>query len=230
MRRSPSGWSEVFFCHMRVRISMKKRKRSFLPRFGWIPQEFSSRRVQARGKNGFEPPTAAQAHGGKLRSGIRKSGKVIRKLKQKMPGSGVLPEKSRLTILGTKLPAPLAEEESPAAASLFGFPPPLPVKNVSSKKTDAPTHADWKKNGQAERRTEFFLLGSEDKTPGNPSCQARVSPDRNLSGFSVAATGRMGEPEPIPGFSRPAFHLRPKGDPPGSFRRRDGDRENPRRG
>ncbi|WP_174583129.1 hypothetical protein [Candidatus Methylacidithermus pantelleriae] len=72
-----------------------------------------------------------------------------------MPRSHVLREKNRrLAILGPKLHALLAEEESRAGASLFGFGPALRRKRFPWKKTDArnPCGPEEKWSSGADKR------------------------------------------------------------------------------
>ncbi|CAF0705243.1 hypothetical protein MPNT_90020 [Candidatus Methylacidithermus pantelleriae] len=46
--------------------------------------------------------------------------------------------------------------------------------------------------------TRFYVLGSKHKTAVKQSCQATVSMDGSRS-VAIAASGRMEDPEPIPG-------------------------------
>jgi IS605 OrfB family transposase len=39
------------------------------------------------------------------------------------------------------------------------------------------SHAEWKKEWEAKRNSEFFVLGSKDETGGNQTCTARIQPD-----------------------------------------------------
>ncbi|CAF0697497.1 hypothetical protein MPNT_220020 [Candidatus Methylacidithermus pantelleriae] len=51
-----------FFYQMRPGVSLKKRKRFFLSRFGLTAQEFPTLRVGPPRKDGFEPGRAARGH------------------------------------------------------------------------------------------------------------------------------------------------------------------------
>jgi IS605 OrfB family transposase len=43
------------------------------------------------------------------------------------------------------------------------------------------THAEWKKNWEAQRNSEFFLLGSKDESSGNQTCTASLQSNGKLS-------------------------------------------------
>ncbi|WP_026195577.1 hypothetical protein [Verrucomicrobium sp. 3C] len=53
-------------------------------------------------------------------------------------------------------------------------------KQFALEENGSASHADWKKDWQAERGSQFLVLGSKDEAAGNQSCLAMVGPDGSL--------------------------------------------------
>ncbi|CAB4243789.1 transposase (fragment) [Methylacidimicrobium sp. AP8] len=88
-------------------------------------------------------------------------------------------KKRRLAVLRAKLEALLADQESGRVRLCFGSRR-LFRKQFSREENGYADHAAWKKDWQAERSSQFFVLGSKDEASGNQSCQAAVAPDGSL--------------------------------------------------
>ncbi|CAB4244024.1 transposase (fragment) [Methylacidimicrobium sp. AP8] len=88
-------------------------------------------------------------------------------------------KKRRLAVLRAKLEALLTDQESGRVRLCFGSRR-LFRKQFSREENGYADHAAWKKDWQAERSSQFFVLGSKDEASGNQSCQAAVAPDGSL--------------------------------------------------
>ncbi|CAB4242536.1 transposase [Methylacidimicrobium sp. AP8] len=169
----------TLFARMRAGVSINELKRSFLRRFGLTARQFNAIRVELEGKIASirerRPELIEEA---KWR--IRKAEEAVGRLEKKHPGSNVVHQKKRrLAVLRAKLEALLADQESGRVRLCFGSRR-LFRKQFALEENGYASHADWKKDWQAERSSQCFVLGSKDETSGNQSCQAAVAPDGSL--------------------------------------------------
>ena len=89
-------------------------------------------------------------------------------------------KKRRLHILQTKLAAIQADHKEGKVRLCFGS------KQLFNAQFDLQAngyadHAAWKRDWQDSRCDQFFVLGSQDETAGNQSCQAKLQKDGSLS-------------------------------------------------
>ncbi len=148
-------------------------KRDFLPRFGLSARQFNALRVGLDGKIASikerQPERIAEAE-----SRIRQAAKVVARLESKTPGTSKLHQKKRRLIsLQDRLSALKADQEAGTIRLCFGG------KKLFRAQfdLDANGYADpgeWKSAWQQSRSRQFFVLGSQDETAGNQSCQATV--------------------------------------------------------
>ncbi|CAB4242760.1 transposase [Methylacidimicrobium sp. AP8] len=169
----------TLLARMRAGVPLNELKRSFLRRFGLTSRKFNAIRVELEGKIASirerRPELIEEA---KWR--IRKAEEAVGRLEEKHPGSNVVHQKKRrLAVLRAKLEALLADQESGRVRLCFGSRR-LFRKQFSREENGYADHAAWKKDWQAERSSQFFVLGSKDETSGNQSCQATVAPDGGL--------------------------------------------------
>ena len=149
-------------------------KRDFLPRFGLSARQFNALRVGLDGKIASikerRPERIAEAE-----SRIRQAAQVVAKLETKAPGTAKLHQKKRRLIsLQDRLSALKADQEAGTVRLCFGG------KKLFRAQfdLDANGYADpgeWKAAWQYARSRQFFVLGSQDETAGNQSCQATVA-------------------------------------------------------
>ncbi|CAF0695360.1 hypothetical protein MPNT_190016 [Candidatus Methylacidithermus pantelleriae] len=60
--------------------------------------------------------------------------------------------------------------EPPSGYLFLSVPAVSSWKKFSLEEDGYADHADWKRDWQGERRSSVYVLGSHDKTGGNPSC------------------------------------------------------------
>ncbi|WP_026195584.1 IS200/IS605 family element transposase accessory protein TnpB [Verrucomicrobium sp. 3C] len=163
----------------RAGVPRNELKRSFLRRFGLTARQFNAIRVELEGKIASSQerrPELIEETKGRL----KRAEEAIGRLEEKKPGSSLLHQKRRrLAILRTKLETLLADQESGQVRLCFGSRR-LFRKQFALEENGYADHAGWKKDWQAERSSQFFVLGSKDVTAGNQSCQAVAEPDGSL--------------------------------------------------
>lgn len=167
------------FAKMRAGASMNELKRSFLRRFGLTARQFNAIRVELEGKIASIQERRPELIE-EFQARIKRGQKAIIRLEKKAPGSNTLHQKKRrLAILQAKLAALSADQESDQVRLCFGSRS-LFRKQFALEENGYASHADWKKDWQSERSSQFFVLGSKDETSGNQSCQATVNTEGNL--------------------------------------------------
>jgi IS605 OrfB family transposase len=151
-------------------------KRAFLPRFGISSRQFNAMRVGLDGKIASikerRPELIAQAE-----ARIKKAAKVIKNLEVKISGSNKLHQKKRrLATIAGRLAAMKVDHAAGTVRLCFGS------KKLFHAQFDLAangyaSHDGWKLEWERARSSQFFVLGSQDETAGNQSCQAQVTDD-----------------------------------------------------
>ena len=167
------------FAAMQTNASLNDLKREFLPKFGITSRQFNALRVGLEGKvdsiKARRPELIAE-----LEARIKKAVKVVAKLSLKPSATAKLHQKKRrLHILNSKLANLQADHKAGAVRLCFGS------KRLFNAQFDLVAngyahHEAWKSDWQAARSNQFFVLGSQDETAGNQSCQASVNKDGTL--------------------------------------------------
>jgi IS605 OrfB family transposase len=167
------------FAAMQTDRSLNELKREFLPRFGITARQFNAVRVGLDGKidsiKARRPELIAQ-----LQTRIKKAQKVVAVLSLRPTQVAKLHQKKRrLHILQTKLDAIQADHKAGKVRLCFGS------KKLFNAQFDLPAngyadHAAWKEDWVHARCDQFFVLGSQDETAGNQSCQATVADNGTL--------------------------------------------------
>lgn len=155
-------------------------KRAFLPRFGISARQFNAMRIGLDGKIASikerRPELIDEAE-----SRIRKGAKVFKKLEAKALGTNTLHQKKRrMAMMQRRLVGMKADHAGGAVRLCFGS------KKLFHAQFDLAAngyadHAVWKREWDEARASQFFVLGSQDETAGNQSCQASVAEDGSLS-------------------------------------------------
>jgi IS605 OrfB family transposase len=155
-------------------------KREFLPRFGISARQFNAMRIGLDGKIASikerRPELICEAE-----TRIRKAAKVIKKLEAKSPGTNKLHQKKRrLATMRSRLAAMKSDQAAGTVRLCFGS------KKLFHAQFDLAAngyadHAAWKRDWDKARAGQFFVLGSQDETAGNQSCQASVADDGTVS-------------------------------------------------
>ena len=154
-------------------------KRVFLPRFGITARQFNAIRVSLEGKidsiKARRPELISD-----LESRIKKAAKVIAKLILKPSAAAKLHQKKRrLHILQAKLASMQTDHKAGLVRLCFGSKR-LFNAQFDLVANDYASHADWKADWQASRANQIFVLGSQDETAGNQSCQATLAADGTI--------------------------------------------------
>ncbi len=154
-------------------------KREFLPRFGISARQFNAMRVGLDGKIASikerRPELISETE-----TRIKRATKVIKKLEAKASGTNKLHQKKRrLAAMRSRLAAMKADHAAGAVRLCFGS------KKLFHAQFDLAAngydnHAAWKRDWDQARTRQFFVLGSQDETAGNQSCQASVAADGSL--------------------------------------------------
>ena len=155
-------------------------KREFQPRFGISARQSNTLRVELEGKidsiKQRRPELIAEAE-----KRLCKATKVIANLTKQSPGSNKLHQKKRrLICLQDRLVVLKADQEAGAVRLCFGS------KRLFRAQFDLPAngyvdHAEWQADWRQTRSSQFFVVGSQDETAGNQSCQATVIEDGALN-------------------------------------------------
>jgi IS605 OrfB family transposase len=169
----------LFAC-MQAGGTINDLKRAFLPRFGITARQFNAVRVGLEGKidsiKARRPELIAD-----LQARIKKAQKVLAVLALRPTQAAKLHQKRRrLHILQTKLTTLQADHKAGLVRLCFGS------KKLFRAQFDLETngyaeHAQWKADWADARANQFFVLGSQDETAGNQSCQATVEDDGALN-------------------------------------------------
>jgi len=168
------------FAAMQTDASINELKREFLPKFGITARQFNAVRVGLEGKidsiKARRPELIAE-----LQSRIKKAQKVVSVLALRPTQAAKLHQKKRrLHILQTKLDAMQADHKAGKVRLCFGS------KKLFHAQFDLQAngyadHAAWKAGWVDARSAQFFVLGSQDETAGNQSCQAELQEDGSLT-------------------------------------------------
>jgi hypothetical protein len=155
-------------------------KREFLPLFGISARQFNAMRVGLDGKIASikerRPELIAEAE-----SRIKKAAKVIKNLEAKASGSNKLHQKKRrLVMMQSRVAAMEVDHAFGAVRLCFGG------KKLFRAQFDLAangyaSHDAWKLKWKLARSSQFFVLGSQDETAGNQSCQASLADDGSLN-------------------------------------------------
>lgn len=167
------------FAAMQSGESINALKRAFLPRFGITSRQFNALRVGLEGKIDSIKARRPELIG-ELETRIKKAQKVVNILALRPTKAVKLHQKKRrLHILQTKLEAMQADHKAGFVRLCFGS------KRLFNAQFDLQAngyadHAAWKSDWIEARSSQFFVLGSQDETAGNQSCQATVADDGKL--------------------------------------------------
>jgi IS605 OrfB family transposase len=168
------------FAAMQTDDSLNALKREFQIKFGITARQFNAVRVGLEGKidsiKARRPELIAE-----LQSRIKKAQKVVDVLTLRTSKAAKLHQKKRrLHILQTKLEAMQADHSAGKVRLCFGS------KKLFHAQFDLQAngyadHAAWKTDWQDARCDQFFVLGSQDETAGNQSCQAELQQDGSFT-------------------------------------------------
>ena len=168
------------FAAMQTDATLNDLKREFLPKFGITARQFNAVRVGLEGKidsiKARRPELIAD-----LQTRIKKAQKVVAVLALRPSKAAKLHQKKRrLHILQTKLEAMQADHKAGKVRLCLGS------KKLFNAQFDLQVngyadHAAWKADWIDARSEQFFVLGSQDETAGNQSCQAQLQEDGSLT-------------------------------------------------
>ena len=155
-------------------------KRDFLIRFGITARQFNALRVELDGKIASikerRPELIIEAE-----TRIRKAMKVIAKLQKTAPHSNKLHQKKRrLVTLQHRLAAMKDDQQAGTVRLCFGSKKRFHAQ-YDLEANGYADHAEWKADWQRSRADQFFVLGSQDESAGNQTCQAAISEDGSLT-------------------------------------------------
>lgn len=168
------------FAAMQTGASINDLKRSFLHRFGITARQFNAVRVGLEGKIDSvkvrKPELIAE-----LQTRIKKAQKVVAVLSLRPSQAAKLHQKKRrLHILQTKLEGLQADHNEGVVRLCFGSRK-LFNAQFDLAANDYADHAAWASDWMNARSSQFFVLGSQDESAGNQSCQALLQDDGSLA-------------------------------------------------
>ena len=168
------------FAALRAGGSLNTIKRTFLKRFGLTARQFNALRVGLDGKIAAIQERRPQLIV-EVETRIKKAQKVIAKMTKRTPGSKTLHEKKRqLAILKARCAALKADHKAGVVRLCFGSKK-LFRAQFAIEANGYTDHAAWKSDWAAARNSQFFVLGSQDETAGNQTCQAVKQEDGTLT-------------------------------------------------
>jgi IS605 OrfB family transposase len=152
-------------------------KNEFLKKFGITARQFNACRVNVDGK--VSACKAGQEQGiESLKQQIAALDKSIQNLERKPSKHFVLHQKKRRRIhLSSRLTSLKNDRKQGRVRLCFGGKK-LFGSQFHLEKTGFKSHQEWKKLWEANRNSEFFVLGSKDETSGNQTCRASVKDGR----------------------------------------------------
>lgn len=164
------------FAALRAGRALNDLKREFLPRFGITARQFNAVRVGLEGKidsiKARRPELIAEA-----KQRIKRAETVLGKLEVRAAGTNKLHQKKRrLATLKTRCATLEADHAAGVTRLCFGS------KRLFRAQFDLAangyaSHAQWQAEWRRERSHLFFVLGSQDETAGNQTCQASLRED-----------------------------------------------------
>lgn len=172
-------------------------KRDFLVRFGITARQFNAIRAVLDGKIASikerQLDLIAEA-----KTRIAKAERVLAKIAKNQPGSAKLHHKKRrLTTLKSRLAKMQSDQDAGKIRLCFGSKRLFRAQfNLSANGYE--DHAEWQTDWRRKRNNQFFVLGSQDETAGNQTCQASANEDGSISlklrlPDSLAAQGKFFE-------------------------------------
>ena len=165
-------------------------KRSFTRNFGMTARQFNALRVSVEGKIASIKELRPH-HIAELETKIAKAKRIIAKIEKQAKDSQkhakdqksqsklwekLHHKKRRLHLLETKLAARVADRDEGVTRLCFGSKKLFRAQFVL-KSNGYENLGEWKRDWQASRSSQFFVLGSQDETAGNQSCQATIDAD-----------------------------------------------------
>ncbi|WP_298236537.1 transposase [uncultured Azohydromonas sp.] len=164
---------------LRRHRSLNELKREFLPRFGLTARQFNGIRVELDGKVEAilqrRPQLIEEA---KVR--LAKAHRLVNKLAQNSPGTNKLHQKKRrLAVLEQRLAALQRDEADGQVRLCFGSRR-LFHAQYNLQANGLSDHEEWLDQWREALSRQFFVLGSQDETAGNQTCQAAVCEDGSL--------------------------------------------------
>ncbi|MBI5756034.1 MAG: IS200/IS605 family element transposase accessory protein TnpB [Nitrospirae bacterium] len=150
-------------------------KREFLKKFGITARQFNSISAGLKGKI-----ASIKEHRTGLISNIEKRIKRAKKVIEDITDPAQYHQKKRrLTILETKLNKLKSDKDSDTTRLCFGSRK-LFRAQFHLKDKGYMYHKEWKKDWQAARSNQFFVIGSKDETAGCQTCVATVNSDGSI--------------------------------------------------
>lgn len=168
------------FAALRAGRALNDLKREFLPRFGITARQFNAVRVGLEGKidsiKARRPELIAEA-----KQRIKRAETVLGKLEVRAAGTHKLHQKKRrLACMKARCAALEADHAAGVTRLCFGS------KRLFRAQFDLAangyaSYAQWQAEWRRERSHQFFVLGSQDETAGNQTCQASLREDGSLA-------------------------------------------------
>jgi len=168
------------FAAVRAGRALNGLKRDFLPRFGLTARQFNALRVGLDGKidaiKERRPELIAE-----VKQRIKRAEAIIGKLETRASGTNKLHQKKRrLATLKERYASLEADHTAGTVRLCFGSKRLFRAQFDLSANGYA-SHDDWKSDWQRDRSNQFFVLGSQDETAGNQTCQAYLNEDSSLT-------------------------------------------------
>ncbi len=164
---------------LRAHRSPNELKREFLVRFGLTERQFNSLRVELDGKveavRQRRPQLIEEA-----KARLAKARRLVDKLARSSPGTNKLHQKRRRLAVLEQCLAALQRDEAEGRVRLCFGSRRLFRAQFSLQANGLSDHEEWLEQWRRSRSCQFFVLGSQDETAGNQTCQAAVCEDGSL--------------------------------------------------
>ena len=168
------------FAAWQTRTCRNEIKREFQVRFGITSRQFNAAKASLEGKvDSIKERRPELIRGAQTR--ITTAVRLIARLETKSPGSNKLHQKKRrLALLRSRLEQLQADQSAGVVRLCFGS------RKLFRAQFDLAAngyadHGEWLADWQAARSRQWFVVGSQDETAGNQTCQAQLAEDGSLS-------------------------------------------------
>ncbi|WP_441293971.1 IS200/IS605 family accessory protein TnpB-related protein [Azohydromonas australica] len=164
---------------LRAQRDLNGLKREFLARFGLTARQFNAVRIELDGKvqaiRQRRPQLIEEA-----KARLAKARRLVDKLAQTCPGTNKLHQKRRrLAVLEQRLAALQRDEAQGRVGLCFGSRR-LFHAQYKLHANGLSSHEQWLAQWRRSRSRQFLVLGSQDETAGNQTCQGAVCEDGSL--------------------------------------------------
>ncbi len=193
----------TLFAKLRSGGNLTDLKREFIPKFGITARQFNAMAAVLKGKIA----SIKERRAGLIQEMERRINKAEKVLAEITNPAKRHQKKRRIAILVARLDKLKSDKEADNVRLCFGSKK-LFRAQFSLEANEYVSRADWKKDWQQSRSSQFFVIGSKDETAGCQGCVSTAAEQRQYFTQASDAECSGGEGQ-IPGYSWAPFQPRP---------------------